>query len=119
MSVSAKQTGVVDKYLGEQTPKNRELLERLRAIAERTVPDAEPAIKWGVPVYQRKGRNAFALASFKDHVAINFFAPPEKLADPKRKLEGAGKTSRMLKVRSAADIDAASIAKWLKAAADG
>jgi hypothetical protein len=32
------------------------------------------------------------------------------------KLEGAGKTQRMLKVRRASDVDAASIARWLKAA---
>ena len=50
---------------------------------------------------------------------IYFFASPDKLADPKKKLEGAGKTSRMLKVHTAKDIDAASIQRWLKAAASG
>lgn len=47
----------------------------------------------------------------------NIFAAPEKLADPKKQLAGAGKTSRMLKVRTARDIDAPSIQRWLKAAA--
>jgi len=80
------------------------------------VPDATPTIKWGVPVYQRNGRNLCALAAFKDHVAINYFVGPGVLADPGKKLEG-GKTNRMLKVRSAGDIDAATITRWLKAAA--
>jgi len=57
-----------------------------------------------------------ALASFKDCVAINFFAAPAKLADAGKKLQGEGKTSRMLKVRSAKDIDTASIKRWLKVA---
>jgi hypothetical protein len=107
----------VDRYFAEQTPDKRALLEKLRAIVVKTLPDADVAIKWGVPIYQRNGKNVCALASFKDHVAINFFASPSVLPDPQKKLEGGGKTSRMLKVRTAADIDSASITRWLKAAA--
>ena len=80
------------------------------------LPSATVALKWGVPVYQVNGRNVCAIAAFKDAVAINFFASPKVLADPKKQLEGAGKAQRMLKVRSASDIDAASIQRWLKAA---
>ena len=106
----------VASYFEEQPADKRVLLEKLRALAAKGVPDATPAIKWGVPVYQRNGRNLFALAAFKDHVAINFFVGPSVLADPGKKLEG-GKTSRLLKVRSAGDIDAGTITRWLKAAA--
>jgi hypothetical protein len=80
------------------------------------VPDAKASIKWGVPFYIRNGRNVCALAAFKEHVGINFFAPPDALADPDGKLEGSGKGNRMLKVRSPADIESASILRWLKAA---
>ena len=106
----------VGAYFAEQPPDKRALLEKLRALVAKGVPDASPTIKWGVPVYQRNGRNLCALAAFKDHVAINFFVAPSVLADPGKKLEG-GKTNRLLKVRSAGDIDAASITRWLKAAA--
>jgi hypothetical protein len=104
-------------YFAEQPADKRALLEKLRSLVAKGIPDAEASIKWGVPIYQRNGRNVCALASFKDHVAINFFAPPAVLVDPGKKLEGAGKTSRLLKVRTAADIDSASITRWLKAAA--
>ena len=104
-------------YFAEQPADKRALLEKLRSLVAKGIPDAEASIKWGVPIYQRNGRNVCALASFKDHVAINFFAPPNVLIDPGKKLEGGGKTSRLLKVRSAADIDSASILRWLKAAA--
>ncbi|HYV23494.1 MAG TPA: DUF1801 domain-containing protein [Candidatus Bathyarchaeia archaeon] len=106
-----------DRYFAEQSPEKRVLLEKLRALVMKTVPDVDVSIKWDVPFYQRNGKNVCALASFKDHVGINFFASPRALADPQKKLEGNGKTSRMLKVRSAADIDSASITRWLKAAA--
>jgi hypothetical protein len=104
-------------YFAEQPADKRALLEKLRALVAKGIPDAEASIKWGVPIYQLNARNVCALASFKDHVAINFFAPPNVLVDPGKKLEGAGKSSRLLKVRSTADIDSASILRWLKAAA--
>lgn len=107
----------VDGYFAQQPADKRALLEKLRALVAKGVPDATSSIKWGVPFYQRNGKDVCALASFKDHVGINFFASPSALVDPGKKLEGGGKSSRMLKVRSTSDIDAASIQRWLKAAA--
>lgn len=106
----------LDAYLKEQPADQRALLEKLRAIVDSALPDAGVTIKWGVPTYQLNGRNVCALASFKDCVAINILASPDKLADPGKTLQGEGKTSRMLKVRTATDIDVASIKRWLKAA---
>ncbi|HKY52432.1 MAG TPA: DUF1801 domain-containing protein [Candidatus Limnocylindria bacterium] len=106
----------VDKYFADQPPDKRALLDKLRALVDRELPQAEATIKWGVPIYQVNGRNVCSIAAFKEHVGINFFAPPDKLADPDRRLEGGGKSMRMLKVRSAKDIDSAGIRRWLKAA---
>jgi hypothetical protein len=105
----------VDKYFAQQTPEKRALLEKLRVLVAKTVPDAESSIKWGVPFYQRNGKNVCSLAAFKEHVGINFFASPDVLKDPGKKLEGGGKSMRMLKVRRPEDIDSASITRWLKA----
>jgi hypothetical protein len=113
-----KSRGAPDElYLAEQTPDKRALLEKLRALVMKGVPDASVSIKWGVPFYTSNGKNVCALAAFKDHVGINFFASPDVLVDPDKKLEGSGKSNRMLKVRSAGDIDSARILRWLKAAA--
>ena len=116
--MAAKRTDLgapVDSYFAQQPPEKRVLLEKLRALVEKGVPDADASIKWGVPFYQRNGKNVCSLAAFKEHVGINFFASPAVLADPGKKLEGEGKTMRMLKVRRAEDIDNASILRWLKA----
>ena len=108
---------VDDGYFAKQSPEKRVLLERLRALVMRGVPGPTVSIKWGVPFYAgTNGKSICALAAFKDAVAINVFAPPEVLVDPGKRLEGAGKRNRMLKVASAADIDSASILRWLKAA---
>ena len=109
---------LVEDYLAQQPPDKRVLLAKLRTLVIDGVPDAEVSIKWGVPFYQKHGKNVCALAAFKDHVAINFFASPDVLVDPDRKLEGSGKSNRMLKVRTAKDIDSASIRRWLRAAAN-
>ena len=103
-------------YISKQPPDQRALLQTLHGLVMKAVPDADVSIRWGVPFYQRDGKNVCALASFKEHVGINFFAPPDALVDPEKKLEGSGKSNRMLKVRSAKDIDSPSIRKWLKAA---
>ena len=110
-------TGEVDRaYFAAQSPEKRALLEKLRALVAKGAPGAVPAIKWGVAVYAVNGRNVCALAAFKDHVAINFFAPSDVFVDPGEKLEGSGKSSRLFKVRTPADIDAPGIQRWLKAA---
>ena len=106
----------VDSYFAQQPPDKRALLAKIRGLVEKGAPNAVPMIKWGVPIYAQNGRNICALETFKDHVGLNFFAPPSALADPQRKLEGEGKTSRMLKVRTAAEIDSPAITRWVKAA---
>ena len=103
-------------YFAKEPPDKRANLEALRAIIAKVVPDATVAIKWGVPFYSKDGKSICALASFKEAVAINFFAPPEKLLDPGKKLEGEGKRNRMYKVRTAKELDKASVTRWLKAA---
>ena len=116
MAAKRKDLGApVDSYFVQQPPEKRALLEKLRALVAKGVPDADASIKWGVPFYQKNGRNVCSLAAFKEHVGINFFASPAVLADPGKKLEGEGKTMRMLKVRRPEDIDSASILGWLKA----
>ena len=114
----AKRKGGVDeKYIAEQAPAKAAALKKLRTLVIQAIPDADVSIKWGVPIYQRNGKNICALASFKDNVALNIFAPPTALKDPKKKLEGEGKGSRMYKVRTAAEIDGPSVLGWVKAAA--
>ena len=103
-------------YIAAQAPTQRALLDKLRAIVVKTVPDATVSIKWGVPFYERDGKSVCALASFKDYVGINIFAPPAALTDPQKRLEGAGKTNRMYKVRTAKELDATAVTRWLKAA---
>ncbi len=113
---TAASSAAVDAYFATQKPSDRALLDRLRAVVLKAIPDAQPALKWGAPFYLVNGKNITSMAAFKEHVSINFFAPPEVLIDPTGRLEGEGKGNRALKVRAIADIDPVAITRWLKAA---
>ena len=104
-----------DAFFAQQPPERREHLEALRALVKKAAPGARESMKWGMPYYELKG-GFCALYTSKTYAALNIMAPPEKLDDPEGKLEGTGKTMRHLKVRSAADLDEASILRWVKAA---
>lgn len=103
-------------YISEQPKDKAALLKKLEGIVMKAMPDAEVVMKWGVPVYTSGGKNVCAIAGFKEHVMLNLFVPPAALKDPKKRLDGAKKTTG-LRVRSGSEIDAAAIAGWVKAAA--
>jgi hypothetical protein len=105
-----------DAFFVQQPPERREHLEALRALVMKAAPGSRESMKWGMPYYELKG-GFCALYTSNTYAALNIMAPPEKLADPEGRLEGKGKTMRHLKVRSAADIDEASILRWVKTAA--
>jgi hypothetical protein len=104
-----------DAFFAQQPPERREHLEALRALVKKAAPGARESMKWGMPYFELKG-GFCALYTSTTYAALSIMAPPAKLDDPEGKLEGAGKTMRHLKVRSAADIDEASILRWVKAA---
>lgn len=107
---------VATKYISEQPADKAALLKKLDALVMKGMPDAEVVTKWGVPVYTRAGKNVCAIAGFKEHVALNFFVPPAALPDPKKRLEGAKKTTT-LRLRKASEFDEPSIVRWVKTAA--
>ena len=109
-------TSVATKYISGQPADKAALLKKLHGLVMRGMPTAEVVTKWGIPVYTIDGTNVCAIASFKEHVALNFFVPANVLPDPKMKLEG-GKTNRTLRVQSASEIDDAAVVRWVKAAA--
>src|SRR2546426_2997826 len=54
---SDARTDPTDDYLARQPPEQRALLVQLRALVRKGVPDADVSIKWGVPFYQKNGKN--------------------------------------------------------------
>jgi hypothetical protein len=97
-------------------PEKRAPLEKLRAIVDATVPQAESGLKWGVPFWTLGGKQLCDLVVLKREVALGIFAPPEAFDDPQGQLSGKSDEYRVLKVKHEDEIDPASVQRWLQAA---
>ena len=58
-----------------------------------------------------------ALGAHRSHVNLVLAGPPAAFADPAKRLAGAGKTGRHLKLRSLDELPRASVRGWLRTAA--
>ena len=61
---------VIDDYLTVVEPSKREELERIRALAKQTVPDAEEAIVYGMPTLKYQGKPFLGFDAHKQHIGI-------------------------------------------------
>ncbi len=60
----------IDAYIAKAQPFARPILERVREIIHRALPDIEEGIKWGMPAFMLKGKNVAGMAAFKVHTSI-------------------------------------------------
>ena len=112
VNVATKKT--VDTWMSEVDSKLLEMAEALRRTVLEAVPDLTESIKWGNPVYEKKG-NVCYLAATDKYLALGFFNAMS-LTDAERLMEGTGKKMRHVKVRTREDIDASRLASWVREA---
>ena len=66
----------IDEYIAE-FPKNvRDILEEIRSIIRESAPEAEEAIRYGIPTFMLNG-NLVHFAAFKNH--IGFYPTPSAI----------------------------------------
>ena len=61
---------VIDDYLTTVEPSKRKELERIRALAKQTVPDAEEAIVYGMPTLKYQGKSFLGFDAHTRHIGI-------------------------------------------------
>jgi uncharacterized protein YdhG (YjbR/CyaY superfamily) len=61
---------VVDKYLARLPVDQRDALERLRRTIASVVPDAEEAIRFGVPAFRYNNRPLVSMGASKQHLSL-------------------------------------------------
>ncbi|MFT4056310.1 MAG: YdeI/OmpD-associated family protein [Novosphingobium sp.] len=57
----------VDEYIAKAADFARPILEHLRELAHRALPETQEAIKWGMPHFLVNGKNVAGMAAFKAH----------------------------------------------------
>jgi uncharacterized protein YdhG (YjbR/CyaY superfamily) len=60
----------IDEYIASFPPDVRETLQGMRAVIRRAVPDAEEAIRYGIPTFRLYGSNLVHFAAFRDHLSF-------------------------------------------------
>ena len=85
----------VQEYLDRLPRDQRVLLENVRRVIARVVPDADQAISYGMPAFRRGGRFFVSYACWKRHCSI-YPLTDEFLAAHRAELEGYGRTKGSL-----------------------
>ncbi len=108
----------IEGFFAKQPAHLRSILEELRKLVEEAAPEAQSALKWGMPVYTLNGAMMCALAGHKSHVNFVLSGPPGAFPDPEGLLSGEGKTGRHLKLTSLDQLPRDAVRDWLRKAAE-
>ena len=87
----------VDAYIAGAALFAQPILERLRADVHAACPDAEEAMKWGMPFFMHGGRNLAHMAAFKAHCAFGFELG-RSVVDLGREAQAMGQFGRITKL---------------------
>lgn len=112
----------VRSFLGGLPPRVRELVLALRAVVQRTIPEAAESIVWGSLSYHRpeiggRVKGAVCLIVVKREQVRLDFIHGIRLADPSGLLQGHQKSKRFVPIATVADARRPEIAALLQSAA--
>jgi hypothetical protein len=103
----------VEKYIEKQKSPQREIVQRLRNLILKTLPDIKEEFKMGVPWYEGK----FYVVALKNHVNLGFSV--KGITEQEEMLfEGKGALMRHITLNSLEDVDEAQVTKLLRLVAE-
>jgi hypothetical protein len=100
----------VDDYIKKQKSPQKEILQKVRKIFLKTLPNCEEKSAWGVVAF---AGGKFYIAAMKNRVHVGF-AINGLSREEIDFFEGSGKTMRHVKIRSLEDIDEKKLVKLIK-----
>jgi uncharacterized protein YdhG (YjbR/CyaY superfamily) len=99
-----------NKYIEKQKSPQKEILQKVREIFLRTLPNPEEKMAWGVVTF---GGGKFYIAAMKNRVHVGF-AITGLSEDEKGLFEGSGKTMRHVKIPTLEGIDENRLVKLIE-----
>ena len=103
----------VDDYIKKQKSPQKEICQVIRNIILKTYPDIKEEMKYGVPYYGNK----YYIVALKTHVNLGF-SIKDLTTEEIGLLEGTGKTTRHIKIKSQENINEEKIKKLLRMVKD-
>jgi hypothetical protein len=104
-------------YIAGLPPPQRAIAERIDALAAKTLPKLQRAVKWGMAYYGVDGGWCFSSGTFVGHVKLMFIRGTEIEPEPPVTPIGMGKATRGVELRSLGDVDERQLASWMEQAA--
>lgn len=104
-------------YIASLPQPQREIAERIDALAARVIPGLRRAVKWGMAYYGVDGGWCFASGAFVGHVKLMFIRGTELVPVPPVTPIGMGRSTRGVEISAAADLDDTAVASWMAQAA--
>jgi hypothetical protein len=104
-------------YIASLPQPQRGVAERIDALAAKTLPDLQRAVKWGMAYYGTGGGWCFSSGAFVGHVKLMFIRGTDIKPEPPVTPVGMGKATRGVELASADDLDERLVASWMKQAA--
>ncbi len=101
-------------YIATLPQPQREIAERVDALAARTLPNLHRAVKWGMAYYGVGDGWCFSSGAFVGHVKVMFINGVTLTPVPPVTPIGMGKATRGVELESARDIDEVQLAAWMR-----
>jgi hypothetical protein len=104
-------------YIASLPQPQRGIAERIDALAAKTLPNLQRAVKWGMAYYGVDGGWCFSSGAFVGHVKLMFIRGTEIKPEPPVTPIGMGKSTRGVELASVDDLDKRQLALWMEQAA--
>lgn len=101
-------------YIATLPQPQREIAERVDALAARTLPNLQRSVKWGMAYYGAGDGWCFSSGAFARHVKVMFINGVTLSPVPPVTPVGMGRSTRGVELETVADIDERQLAAWMK-----
>lgn len=100
----------VNEYIEKQKSPQKEILKKIRDIFQKTLPNVEEKMRWGVPTF---AGDKFYIVALKNHVNVGFSISGLN-RDEISLFEGTGKTMRHIKIPTLKEVDEKTLVKMIE-----
>jgi hypothetical protein len=100
----------VNEYIEKQKSPQKEIIQKVRKIFQKTLPTSKEKMRWGVITYSE---GKFYIAAMRNRVHVGF-AITGLSNDEISLFEGSGKTMRHIKIPALENIDEKTLVKLIE-----